>query len=237
MPTTQQLLLHGEGSIELKIPSFSDLPLNQVPRRLDRYHESSITNLDIVKPLVNTPLLTTPDLRQGIWKELQRAVLDRRHEWRTPVLATVDVDGMPQARTVVLRRADARQASLQFFTDRRSPKVAELEATPSVSMVFWSPRLSWQLRISAAATVQRDEPDVDAVWGRIGSSPAAADYLAATAPGKPQGYEHEARPTDPSAHHLAIVTLKVLCMDWLNLAHTGHRRAKLTDQECEWCVP
>ena len=38
---------------------------------------------------------------------------------------------LPQARTVVLRHADAGQAVLQFYTDSRSPKVAELEARPS----------------------------------------------------------------------------------------------------------
>ena len=49
------------------------------------------------------------DLAVRLWRELQRAPHDRHHEWRTPVLATQGIDGRgPQARTVVLRHADAR---------------------------------------------------------------------------------------------------------------------------------
>jgi pyridoxine/pyridoxamine 5'-phosphate oxidase len=65
--------------------------------------------------------LTEVEIRERTWIELDRAVHDRHHEWRTPVLATVGEDGKPNARTVVLRQADAKLQSLQFYTDRRSP--------------------------------------------------------------------------------------------------------------------
>ncbi len=235
--TTQQILFHGEAAIELKIPLFPDLPLRQAVQRLDRYHESSIPNPEIGKPLVDTPLLTAPDIRQRIWQELQRAVQDRHHEWRTPVLATVDAGGMPQARTVVLRHADARQATLQFFTDKRSPKFAELEAAPSAALVFWSKRLSWQLRIQATATVQCSGPEVDAVWTRISQSPAAGDYLAAKAPGDVWEEDASDTPFDNTQHFLGIVTLQIQNMDWLELARTGHRRAVFTADQWKWRVP
>jgi pyridoxine/pyridoxamine 5'-phosphate oxidase len=41
-----------------------------------------------------------------------------------PSLATVSPDGLPDARTVVLREVDPDQERLVFFTDARSPKVA-----------------------------------------------------------------------------------------------------------------
>ena len=91
-------------------------------------------------------------LIHSIWQELARATQDRHHAWRTPVLATLGVDGAPQARTVVLRHADAGQAVLHIYTDSRSPKVAELDAAPQVSLVFWSKRLSWQLRVRVSTT-------------------------------------------------------------------------------------
>nr|CBA31422.1 hypothetical protein Csp_F37450 [Curvibacter putative symbiont of Hydra magnipapillata] len=186
---------------------------------------------------MDTPLLTAPDVRQRIWQELQRAMQDRHHEWRTPVLATVNADGLPQARTVVLRHADARQATLQFFTDKRSPKVAELEAAPSVALVFWSKRLSWQLRIQATATVQRSGPEVDAVWTHVSQSPAAGDYLSAKAPGDVWEEDASDTPSDNTQHFLGIVTLQIQNMDWLELARTGHRRAVFTADQWEWRVP
>jgi general stress protein 26 len=186
---------------------------------------------------VETPLQTDHDIRQRIWVELQRATHDRHHEWRTPVLATVGLDGLPGARTVVLRQAEAGSACLAFYTDSRSPKVAELMAAPHASFVFWSKRLSWQLRVHAHITVQTSGPQVDEVWERMRQSPAAGDYLAAAAPGALLPGASEPPAPAGLQHHLAIVTAQVLAIDWLELARTGHRRAALTGTTFEWRVP
>jgi pyridoxamine 5'-phosphate oxidase len=66
-----------------------------------------------------------------------------------PVLATVGVDGPPQARTFVLRHVDAELGQLKIFTDSRSPKVKEFAANPQTLLMFWSMRLRWQLRVRA----------------------------------------------------------------------------------------
>ena len=67
------------------------------------------------------PRLDSPtDLRQSIWHHLTRAPHDRHHPWRTPVLATTTPEGEPNARTVVLRAANAAQQTLTAFTDHRS---------------------------------------------------------------------------------------------------------------------
>jgi pyridoxine/pyridoxamine 5'-phosphate oxidase len=80
-------------------------------------------------PIIMKIHLQTPEeIRTQIWKELGRASLDRHHEWRTPVLASADADGLPEARTVVLRQVDAVAGQLTFYTDSRSPKVAQLQA-------------------------------------------------------------------------------------------------------------
>ena len=186
---------------------------------------------------METPLQTEQVIRQRIWAELQRAVNDRHHEWRTPVLATIGTDGWPEARTVVLRQAQASSASIVFYTDSRSPKVAELQATPHASLVFWSKRLSWQLRVRAQVLVRTSGLEVDEVWKRMCQSPAAGDYLAATAPGA--ALPAASAPPVPAGlqHHLTIVNMQVLAMDWLELARTGHRRAALTATSFEWRVP
>lgn len=189
---------------------------------------------------METPLLTESEIRQRIWMELQRATHDRHHEWRTPVLATVGTDGLPQARTVVLRQVDAKLGTLQIYTDSRSPKVAELTARPGLSMSFWSKRLGWQLRVRAVSSVQRTGLEVDAVWVRVSQSPAAGDYLSTSAPGDvlpDAGAVPAAAPDLRSSHHLAIITAQVHEIDWLELARTGHRRAVLTNDVWEWRVP
>jgi pyridoxamine 5'-phosphate oxidase len=180
------------------------------------------------------PPSTAADIRHRIWTELQRATVDRHHEWRTPVLATIGLDGLPQARSVVLRAADGKASQLRFFTDRRSPKVAELQAAPAAVFVFWSQRLSWQLRVQAVAQVHTEGPLVDTAWARVSQSAAASDYLAPQAPGSPL---HALTDPEPDSHHLAVVTAHIKLIDWLELARDGHRRARLTDSALVWLVP
>lgn len=169
--------------------------------------------------------------------ELQRATQDRHHDWRTPMLATVGRDGTPNARTVVLRHADAKLARLDFYTDSRSPKVAELAVQPQVTLVFWSKRLSWQLRVRAYVSLQTTGPEVDAVWARLSQSAAAGDYLSATAPGDALPLDQAACCAQASTHNLAIMTAQVQEIDWLELARSGHRRAVLGTTGFAWRVP
>jgi pyridoxine/pyridoxamine 5'-phosphate oxidase len=181
-----------------------------------------------------TPRATEGDIVQRIWTELQRATVDRHHEWRTPVLATICPEGVPQARTVVLRGADANASQIVFFTDSRSPKVTELRAAPAAAFVFWSQRLSWQLRVQVQSQVHIAGPRVEEAWARVSQSAAAGDYLAARAPGSAL---HPTAVAERGSHHLAVVTAHVEQMDWLELAREGHRRARVVGSTLEWLVP
>lgn len=182
----------------------------------------------------NTASTDERELIRRIWTELQRATVDRHHEWRTPVLATTGLDGLPQARTVVLRGADAQASQLVFFTDSRSPKVAELQSVQAAAFVFWSKRLSWQLRVRVSTQVHTAGTLVDAAWARVSQSAAAGDYLAPHAPGSALD---QATDDSPGRHHLAVVTARIDHLDWLELAREGHRRARLTQDTAEWLVP
>jgi pyridoxamine 5'-phosphate oxidase len=180
------------------------------------------------------PQSTAAGIHHRVWTELQRATVDRHHEWRTPVLATTGLDGVPQARTVVLRGADPKALQLTFFTDRRSPKVAELQSAPCAALVFWSKRLSWQLRVRVGTQVHIAGALVDAAWSRVSQSAAASDYLSLHPPGSPL---HQPNADTPGTHHLAVVTGRIEHLDWLELAREGHRRARLTADSAEWLVP
>ena len=186
---------------------------------------------------MQTPLLNPDEIRPRIWMELQRATQDRHSEWRTPVLATVGQQGTPDARTVVLRHADAKLSSLHIYTDSRSPKVAALANQPGAMLVFWSKRLSWQLRVRVQVSVQTAGPQVDAVWDRVRQSAAAGDYLSAAPPGDALPNEQALPDDSAQAHHLAILVAQVQEIDWLELARSGHRRALLGADTWAWRVP
>ena len=120
--------------------------------------------------------------------------------------------------------------------DARSAKVLQVRAQPQGVLVFWSTRLSWQLRLRVALTVHTDGPAVDSRWAQLKGSPAAQDYLSPRAPGTPLG------PTPGSAqalarHHFALVVAQVKSIDWLELHRGQHRRAAFDAAGSRWLVP
>ncbi len=64
-------------------------------------------------------------------------------------LATVDGDGRPAARIVLLKLADER--GFVFFTSYDSRKGRELSQDPRAALVFWWPQLDRQVRVEGEA--------------------------------------------------------------------------------------
>lgn len=184
---------------------------------------------------MKTTLLTPNEIQQRIWIELGRATQDRHHAWRTPVLATIGAEATPDARTIVLREVDSSLFNLRFYTDSRSKKVADISTQPRALLVFWSKRLSWQLRVQVSFTIHTTGQVVDSAWSRVNQSAAAADYLSALAPGTPLSLP--VPELSPNKHHLAVMSAVVQEIDWLELAKGGHRRARFSSKTWEWLVP
>jgi hypothetical protein len=174
-----------------------------------------------------------------VWEQLERACNDRQHGWRTPVLASTDPQGVPNARTVVLREADAAQQQLVFFTDRRSPKVHELQMQPHAMLVFWCAQLQWQLRVNVDFALLTEGERVDRAWARLQRSAAAGDYLQARAPGSLLNTETTGKGQEKqlTAHQLCIMVATVQQSDWLALSPTGHRRVRFTQNHIQELAP
>jgi pyridoxamine 5'-phosphate oxidase len=180
-------------------------------------------------------------VQTALWQELARATHDKHHEWRTAVLATVDGDAA-DARTVVLREVDSDASTLLIFSDARAAKLAQLRTHPVGTMVMWSRRLSWQLRLRVQLSAQTEGLAVASRWVRLKLSPAAQDYLSPLPPGQAlDGPETEVPPAtaSPAADrgHFALLQARVLSADWLELHRAGHRRARFDDEGARWLVP
>jgi len=65
------------------------------------------------------------------------------------VLATVDADGRPAARAVLLKGIDER--GLRFFTNLGSAKASHLAANPACALVFVWPAMARQVRVTGHA--------------------------------------------------------------------------------------
>lgn len=190
-----------------------------------------------------TRLQTLTEIEAAIWREIGLAALDNQHEWRTPVLASADGDGA-DARTVVLREADPEAGTLAIYTDSRAAKVRQLQAQPRCSLVMWSQRLGWQLRLRARVQAHTDGLAVTSRWAALRMSPAAGDYLSALTPGAPldaaPGEQLNRAPAEPTAtqrEFFAVLIATVEAMDWVELHRDGHRRASFTTTQAQWLVP
>jgi pyridoxamine 5'-phosphate oxidase len=69
-------------------------------------------------------------------------------------LATVDADGMPNARMVLLKGLDGR--GFVFYTNTESPKGSELAAVPKAAAVFHWKSLRRQVRVRGAVEIVTD---------------------------------------------------------------------------------
>ena len=169
------------------------------------------------------------------WVLLGRGSADRRSPLHTPVVASVGVGGAPEARVMVLRKAERATGLLRFHTDARSPKVAALDGRP-VAVLGYHPGEAVQLRLTGVAEVVRDGPEVDAIWAQS-TEFARRCYMVEAGPGTPlpapgsglrqdvEGRKPELTELVPARANFAIVKVGVTRLDWLHLAQAGHRRA------------
>jgi len=173
-------------------------------------------------------------IESSLWQELQRAAQQPAHEWRVMALGTVAAEEA-QVRSVLLREVDAAARELIFFTDARSPKVAQMRSRPIGTLLCWSSRISWQLRLRVTLDVQTSGLKVSSRWARLKLTPAAQDYLSPLPPGSPAAERFE--PERASRNHFAVVTARVLSVDWLELHADGHRRAHFGAGGAQWLQP
>jgi len=182
---------------------------------------------------------TAPDLAAmdaaAAWSwlagELTAAAGSARHGLHLLTLASVDDDGTPAARTVVLRRFDAESREIRFHTDVRSPKVAAIRRRPSVALHWYDAGLRVQVRIAAIATVHQGDPIAADAWAAA-QGMSRACYTAPHAPGTPLDSfpVAPAVPADDDEAGLgtfAVVACRFDAVELLCLHAGGHQRVRL----------
>ena len=176
-----------------------------------------------------------------IWQKLADALAGPGDPWRTAVVATAG----PSARILVLRAVDPVAATVDFHTDARSAKVAQLSADPRAEWVFWEPRVKEQLRLATTATVHRDDALAEAAWAAL--PPQAWREYATVAPpghavdGLAQAHARETVQAAARAN-FAVVRCAIQRMDWMQVGPAAeHQRIRFEPGEAgfrgRWLVP
>lgn len=183
-------------------------------------------------------ILALEDVLADIGARLQRAARDRRSAMHMPVVGTSDGD----LRMMVLRACDPDFAQLRFHTDARSPKVGKIGKGAPVSLLAFDPEAKVQIRARGLGWIEASGAIVDAAWAEA-SEYARRCYLAEAGPGTAvqapvsglpaavEGIRPSYEQLLPARENFAVVLVSLTSLDWLYLAHNGHRRAKFSRGE------
>ncbi|MEO0465360.1 MAG: hypothetical protein AAF216_02360 [Pseudomonadota bacterium] len=176
---------------------------------------------------MSAPDRVLADLDSGLERVIAmigRGVVDARSAFRWPVLSTQALDGGGASRIVVLRQFDRDRRELSFWTDNRSDKVAELEAAPIATTLFFDPAKKLQIRAFGPVVVCKHGSLRDVAFEKA-SQGNLDDYASLTGPGAPMAApETTTKETDPSAHFV-LLTQTISRLDVLELSRNGHLRA------------
>ena len=187
------------------------------------------------------------------WRLLETAVADPASPARTPVLISVDADGLAQGRTVVLRDFNRQQRQLKVYTDVRSAKVAQLRAQPNCTLVGYQPDPMIQLRLNTRAVIHHDNELTRDAW-TVMPGPNRCNYLTDPDPGSLSVEPTDGRPVitaesvptqkenEIAYSHFSVIVFTVNELEWLYLPRRGHRRAQFIWDEADslqshWLIP
>lgn len=180
---------------------------------------------------------------EASFAEAQRLIepgaTDRRSEAHCPSVATLDANGLPTQRVMILRHVDWAARKLRFHTDARSTKTQALSERNAASVLFYLPTAKIQLRLNGTMSITTTGNEIDQAWDNA-TLFARRAYMATTAPGSVVGkpvsglpaFIEGRQPTDqdiaPARANFALLHFEFDTLEWLYLANSGHRRAR-------WC--
>jgi pyridoxamine 5'-phosphate oxidase len=201
--------------------------------------------------VINQISYTLETIWQDCWHRLINGAVSPKHAFHTPSIATID-GGMPQIRTVVLRKVIPQLNTLVFYTDYRSPKVIQLQSNNNISWLFYDAKSRIQLRIKSEAAIHYQDDFALVSWNetRLESricymvQPAPSVIAHTPTDGLPDEFNSKVLTHENlfrGYQNFAVIKNKVSEIDWLFLNHEGHRRARFMVEEhginMHWLVP
>ncbi|MDW3648768.1 MAG: pyridoxamine 5'-phosphate oxidase family protein [Bacteroidia bacterium] len=180
------------------------------------------------------------ELWQNMQQELARAVHDKKHPFRLAVLGSQKQEGIG-LRYIVLREL-SKAGSMLFYTDARSPKVAELQQKPASSLLFYHPQKALQIRVTGKMLIHQKDSLCKEHWKRIQGIVRRA-YTPHIQPGTVIENPEAAHvwPEDMTDEYFAILEFIPDSFDLLQLNRLEHLRLefrkKKEDWEVNWLAP
>ncbi len=180
-----------------------------------------------------------------IWQRLAYGTTTSKAPCHLLSVGTVWNYSHPDQRMMVLRDVDTKAGILRFHTDARSPKAKQIAEHNVVSILQYDAVAKVQLRLGGTAWVEQDGDIADAAWTSavpssrrcyLGASPSqSSEYPTSGLAPDLENRVPLLAETEAGRANFAVFRVMLTHMDWLYLAHDGHRRAGfMRDEETIW---
>ncbi|WP_321782683.1 pyridoxamine 5'-phosphate oxidase family protein [Paraburkholderia sp. J94] len=185
------------------------------------------------------PIMKLDTIYAAMWGCLVNGTQPGHQPFKVMQAATIALDGSPNVRTVVLRRVSEADNVIAFYTDLRSPKIAELRRQPRIAMAGVDAVRNVQIRVSGEARIVDDGAALRAAWD-ASREQSLIVYRTVIAPGTPiaqprDAFDDSLDAADVGFENFCVVEVRPDAMDWLDLsAADGHQRARFVRAGNAW---
>ena len=170
------------------------------------------------------------------WAQISRGKADKKSPARHPTFVTSSTDGLPNARTLVMRRFDRKNYQIEFHTDAASSKMMILEENPRALIHIWLPKVQLQIQMDVDVEVKVGDITIPN-WRNVPTNSRVA-YGTIPNPGtvieSSLAYDYA-----PSQKRFAVLICHIQSIQLLLLG-AKHIRAiykKTTNWQGEWLSP
>ena len=195
--------------------------------------------------------LSLEQMLRHSWNMIFQGTAKRNSPMREVVLGTINLQGVPQNRVIILRKVEVADRSLTFFTDYRSEKINDIQLSPQVSVLFWDSRKRVQIRCTGQMSVYINDSMSKMYWDRI---PKQGRNLYATtaSPGTPMPENGAYMPSDWDSlsitetdsvafPNFCVLVCQLSQLDVLHLGREKHQRGQFNWNgirwEMQWVIP
>jgi pyridoxamine 5'-phosphate oxidase len=189
---------------------------------LDELEAAIIIMSTPTPPAFYNDLAASLDMAWQLWG---RGTVDRHSGFHTPVVTSVDADGNPQARTMILRAVDREARAMRFHTDVRSAKMLHWKFKPRVCVLGYDASKKIQLRVDGRVILHTADAIADDAWKNSRPESRVA-YRVKIAPGVALDAPSDAPSSDEGGReNFAVAMIDVESLEWIYLSAEGNRRA------------
>ncbi len=179
-----------------------------------------------------------PELFEQILIEWKSSYKNRFHPYKYITLTTIDANGFPRSRTVVVREIHDNN-DIIIFTDARSAKVDQVKMNSKACILAYNHKKLEQLRWDGLLSIIQDKGEVKRLFQKVGQK-ALKDYTTVNAPGSTIKNPDEVDYLPRKESHFVALRFSPKRLEYLKLKRPNHLRALFTSKdnwEGKWLTP